>query len=70
MQDKQIIQKGNSSEMIWNIDALIAYVSKFFTLRKGDLLFTGTPHGTGKILPNTLLEGFIEDKKAFSVQIK
>ena len=55
--------------MIWTIDALIAYVSKFFTLRKGDLLFTGT-HGTGKILPNTLLEGFIEDKKAFSVQIK
>lgn len=70
LQDKQIIQKGNSSEMIWTIDALIAYVSKFFTLRKGDLLFTGTPHGTGKILPNTLLEGFIEDKKAFSVQIK
>mgnify|MGYP002740823277 FL=1 len=69
LQDKQIIQKGNSSEMIWTIDALIAYVSKFFTLRKGDLLFTGT-HGTGKILPNTLLEGFIEDKKAFSVQIK
>ncbi len=70
LQDKQIIQKGNSSEMIWTIDALIAYVSKFFTLRKGDLLFTGTPYGTGKILPNTLLEGFIEDKKAFSVQIK
>ena len=69
LQDKQIIKKGNSSEMIWTIDALIAYVSKFFTLRKGDLLFTGT-HGTGKILPNTLLEGFIEDKKAFSVQIK
>ncbi|MDO4880347.1 MAG: fumarylacetoacetate hydrolase family protein [Capnocytophaga sp.] len=68
--NNQIIQKGNTSQMIWTIPSLIAYVSQFFTLRKGDLLFTGTPAGTGKILPNSTLEGFIEDKKAFSLFVK
>lgn len=63
------VQKGNSSLMLWKIDELIAYVSTFFTLRKGDLLFTGTPAGVGKIVSGDLLEGYIEKERVFKTQI-
>lgn len=64
------IQKGNTSKMIWSIDALIAEISKFFTLKIGDIIFTGTPTGVGLIDENDLLEGYLEEKKAFVVKIK
>ena len=56
--------------MIWNIDEIISYVSQFFTLKIGDLIFTGTPSGVSKINEEDVLEGFIESKKCFSVKIK
>lgn len=64
------VQKGNSSLMLWKIDELIAYVSQYFTLKIGDIIFTGTPEGVAVVQPNDILEGFIEDKKVFRINIK
>lgn len=64
------VQKGNTSHMLWKIDELISYVSQFFTLKIGDVLFTGTPEGVAKVHPSDILEGYIEDKKLFRIQVK
>jgi 2-keto-4-pentenoate hydratase/2-oxohepta-3-ene-1,7-dioic acid hydratase in catechol pathway len=66
----QSVQKGNTELMLWNIDALVAYVSQFFTLKKGDIIFTGTPKGVAKVTEGDVLEGFIEGKSLFKIQIK
>lgn len=68
--NENTVQEGNTSLMLWNIDALIEYVSKYFTLKIGDIIFTGTPKGVAKIQANDTLEGFIEDKKLFSIKVK
>ena len=59
------VQSGNTFNMLWSIDELISEVSKFFTLKIGDVIFTGTPSGVGKVSENDLLEGFINEKKFF-----
>ncbi len=64
------VQQGNTSLMLWKIDELIAYVSQFFTLKTGDVIFTGTPAGVGNIRSNDKLIGYIEDVEIFSVEIK
>lgn len=64
------VQKGNTALMLWKIDELIAYVSQFFMLKKGDIIFTGTPAGVGKIGANDYLSGILEDKEMFTVKIK
>ena len=56
--------------MLWKIDELIEYVSKYFTLKIGDIIFTGTPAGVGKVNANDTLTGFIEDKQLFSIKVK
>lgn len=66
----ETVQDGNTSHMLWKIDELIAYVSQFFTLKIGDIIFTGTPEGVGKVIPNDKLTGFIGDKQIFSIQVK
>lgn len=66
----EIVQLGNTSHMLWKIDELIAHVSQFFTLKKGDIIFTGTPEGVAAVKPNDILEGFIKDKKSFRIQVK
>ena len=66
----EIVQKSNSSNMIWKIDQLISKASTFFTIKIGDIMFTGTPEGVGKVVENDLLEGYIDDKKVFSVVVK
>ncbi len=66
----EIVQKSNSSNMIWKIDELISKASTFFTIKIGDIMFTGTPEGVGKVVENDLLEGYIDDKKVFSVRVK
>lgn len=63
-------QKGNSNLMLWKIDELIAYVSQFFTLKIGDIIFTGTPEGVAVVRPNDVLEGFLEGQKLFRIQVK
>jgi len=66
----KIVQSGNTSLMLWKIDELIAYVSTFFMLKKGDILFTGTPAGVGKVAVNDYLSGSLENKELFNVRIK
>ena len=66
----QTVQKGNTSLMLWKIDELISFVSQYFTLKIGDIIFTGTPAGVAAVKPNDVLEGFLEDKKLFRIQVK
>ena len=56
--------------MLWPIDEMIAYVSKYMTLKKGDILFTGTPEGVGPIKIGDQLEGFIESQNMFDFEIR
>jgi 2-keto-4-pentenoate hydratase/2-oxohepta-3-ene-1,7-dioic acid hydratase in catechol pathway len=64
------VQKGNTAQMLWNIDEIIAYVSQFFTLKIGDIIFTGTPQGVARIQPEDVLEGYLEGNKLFRIQVK
>ena len=64
-----LVQKGNSNLMIYNIEYLIEYISKFITLEKGDLIFSGTPKGVGKVEIGDKLEGFINDEKLLDIII-
>ena len=66
----KIVQQSNSKNMIWKIDELIAYASKYFTIKIGDIMFTGTPEGVGVVSEDDFLEGFLGDEKVFSVKIK
>ena len=66
----KVQQKGNTSLMLWKIDTLIEYISKYFTLKIGDIIFTGTPSGVAKVNPNDILKGFIEEKEIFSIKVK
>ncbi|AWH86855.1 2-hydroxyhepta-2,4-diene-1,7-dioate isomerase [Flavobacterium album] len=65
-----VVQQGNTQHMLWKIDEIIAYVSQYFTLRTGDVIFTGTPEGVAKVSPGDVLEGFLEGRKLFKVQVK
>lgn len=64
------VQEGNTSLMLWKIDELIAYVSQYFTLKIGDIIFTGTPKGVAKVTEGDVLEGFVEGKTMFKIQIR
>lgn len=66
----EVVQSGNSGDMIFSVDDIITYVSKYMTLKMGDLIFTGTPAGVGKVEAGDLLEGFLEGKQMFSVRIR
>ena len=68
--NNQLVQSGNSSNMLWKIDELISYVSQYFTLKIGDLIFTGTPAGVSKVISEDILEGYIDSTKMFSLKIK
>lgn len=69
-QNGQLKQNGFTKDMIFSIDKLISYVSKFITLKTGDLLFTGTPAGVGPIYIGDKLEGFLEGDKLFEFTVK
>ena len=70
VKNSETVQEGNTSQMIWSIDTLINEVSRFFTLKIGDVIFTGTPAGVGPVVVNDVLEGYLEGKKAFTLKIK
>ncbi len=68
--NNKTIQKGNTSHMLWKIDELISFVSQYFTLKIGDIIFTGTPEGVAVVKSDDILEGFLEGNKLFRIQIK
>jgi 2-keto-4-pentenoate hydratase/2-oxohepta-3-ene-1,7-dioic acid hydratase in catechol pathway len=70
LKNAEPVQKGNTSDMLWKIDEIISYVSQFFTLKIGDIIFTGTPQGVGKVEVNDLLTGYIEEEQIFSIHVK
>ena len=66
----EIVQSGTSADMIFSIDQIISFASGFFTLKKGDLIFTGTPKGVGPVVKGDILEGFISDKRLIHVKVR
>ena len=66
----ELVQDGNTNAMLWKVDELISYVSQYFTLKKGDVIFTGTPAGVGKVVENDVLKGVLEGKEAFKIRVK
>jgi len=69
-QNGTVVQKGTTADMIFDIDTLIAYVSQFFTLKTGDLIYTGTPSGVGPIAIGDTLKGYIGDREMLSLNVK
>lgn len=63
-------QEGCACEMLWSVDDIVAYVSKYFTLKTGDLIFTGTPAGVGSVHIGDLLEGWVEERKVLECRCK
>lgn len=68
--NKEKVQEGNTSMMIFSSEKIIAFVSQYFTLRVGDLIFTGTPKGVGKVAENDVLEAYLEGDKLFELRIQ
>jgi 2-keto-4-pentenoate hydratase/2-oxohepta-3-ene-1,7-dioic acid hydratase in catechol pathway len=68
--NNEIVQSSTTQDMLWGIDEIIAYVSQYFTLKIGDIIFTGTPSGVSPVQPNDTLKGFIEDEEFFSIKVK
>ncbi len=66
----EIVQKGNTADMLFSVDRLIAELSKYFTLKIGDIIYTGTPAGVGAVAPNDLLELFLEKEKLAQLRVK
>ena len=64
------VQEGNPSQMVFDIDRIIEYVSKFMTLKKGDLIFTGTPSGVGKMEANDVFEAYLDGKKTIDLKVR
>lgn len=64
------VQEGNTSLMLWKIDEIIAHVSTYFMLKKGDIIFTGTPAGVGKVSPNDYLVGALEGEQLFEIKVR
>ncbi len=66
----ELVQNGNTRQMLWKIDEIIAYVSQYFTLKKGDIIFTGTPEGVGRVDPDDVLVGKFGELRVFKVNVK
>ena len=69
LKNDSIVQSENTKNMIWPIDELIEHISKFFTLKIGDLIFTGTPSGVGGVSFEDNLKGFLEGKELFDINV-
>ena len=68
--NKKMVQDGHTRDMIFNFNYIVSYASKFFTLKQGDLIFTGTPAGVGAVKIGDKIEGFIEGKKLLTCDVK
>ena len=70
LKNNQIVQSSTTKDMLWGIDEIIAYVSQYFTLKIGDIIFTGTPSGVSKVQSNDSLKGYIGEEEFFSIKVK
>ncbi|RYY61625.1 MAG: FAA hydrolase family protein [Chitinophagaceae bacterium] len=68
--NKEMVQKGNSSLMLHSFDSIVSYISNFFSVNIGDVIFTGTPAGVGEVVVGDELEGFMEEVSMFKLEIK
>jgi 2-keto-4-pentenoate hydratase/2-oxohepta-3-ene-1,7-dioic acid hydratase in catechol pathway len=68
--NKELVQTGNSGNMIFSIDSLISHISNYFSLNIGDIIFTGTPAGVGECVVGDVLEAFLEKENLLSVEVK
>jgi 2-keto-4-pentenoate hydratase/2-oxohepta-3-ene-1,7-dioic acid hydratase in catechol pathway len=66
----QTVQKGNTKDLLFSFDQLIAHISQYFTLKTGDLIYTGTPEGVGPVKPGDRLEAYIGDEKLLDFEVK
>lgn len=69
-QGEELLQEGYTGDMLFKVDEIIAYVSKFLTLKIGDLIFTGTPQGVGSLSMGQELEGYLEEKKVLHLPVR
>lgn len=68
--NNETVQRGHTSDLIFSFEKLINYISQYFTLQIGDLIFTGTPKGVGPVLPYDVLEGYLNHEKLFEVELR
>jgi len=68
--NKELVQQGTSTKMLHNFDSIVAYISNFFSVNIGDVIFTGTPEGVGEVVVGDELEGFLEDVSMFKLDVK
>ena len=68
--DGNTVQQGHSAEMLYGVDELVAYVSQFFMLKTGDLIFTGTPVGVGPLQIGQHVEGFLEGERVLAFNVR
>ena len=68
--NKELVQQGNSKDMLFDFDYIVSYISNFFSINIGDLIFTGTPAGVGELVVGDELEGFLEEENLFALEVK
>ena len=68
--NKEVVQKGNSQDMLFDFDYIVSYISNFFSINIGDLIFTGTPAGVGEIVVGDEIEAFMEDQSMLTLEVK
>jgi 2-keto-4-pentenoate hydratase/2-oxohepta-3-ene-1,7-dioic acid hydratase in catechol pathway len=70
LKNKEVVQKANSSQMIFSFDSIVSHISNYFSLNIGDIIFTGTPAGVGECVVGDELEALLEDKSLLAIEIK
>lgn len=68
--NNEVVQQGNSGQMIHNFDKVVSYISNYFSVNIGDLIFTGTPAGVGECVVGDELEGFLDNESMFQLEVK
>jgi 2-keto-4-pentenoate hydratase/2-oxohepta-3-ene-1,7-dioic acid hydratase in catechol pathway len=70
LKNKEVVQQGESADMLFHFDYIVSYISNFFSINIGDLIFTGTPAGVGEAVVGDELEGFMEEQSLFALEVK
>lgn len=70
LKNKELVQQGNSKNMMYDFDYIVSYISNYFSVNIGDLIFTGTPAGVGELVVGDELEGFLEEEQLLTLEVK